>query len=195
MCLQICDIPQFHVGQKQDCHTPKIIASTVTYESSLLCAKNKYKKDERWHHPDAIIGDCIDGICSSMKHPPTKREYEGYSGLLSDYERGRRTLQQHGERKEGYGSIDNYRKYFETNQQRQFYPLLQPVDFRVEEGGTMIETMTNPSNPTGYHFHIFYQVLSNTRHIVIRMKMPWTLANVGIFSTAAIWRRMCQAGW
>jgi hypothetical protein len=38
------------------------------------------------------------------------------------------------ERKEGYGSIDNYRKYFETNQQRQFHPLLQPVNFRVKEG-------------------------------------------------------------
>ena len=43
--LQICDIPQFRPGQ--DCKAPKVIASTLIFESSPECVW----KDRRWFHP------------------------------------------------------------------------------------------------------------------------------------------------
>ena len=43
--LQICDVPQFRPGQS--CRKPKMIASTLIFESSPECAW----KDRRWFHP------------------------------------------------------------------------------------------------------------------------------------------------
>lgn len=43
--LQICDIPQFRPGQT--CRGPKLIASTLMFESSPECAW----KERRWYHP------------------------------------------------------------------------------------------------------------------------------------------------
>ena len=43
--LQICDVPQFRPGQ--NCKSPKVIASTVVFESSPECAW----KGRRWYHP------------------------------------------------------------------------------------------------------------------------------------------------
>ena len=43
--LQICDVPQFRPGQ--NCKSPKVIASTVIFESSPECAW----KGRRWYHP------------------------------------------------------------------------------------------------------------------------------------------------
>jgi hypothetical protein len=85
-------------------------------------------------------------------------------------------------------SIDNYRKYF-ANQQRQYYPLWQPVNFRVEEGGIMVGTLTNSSIPTGFHFHNF----------MILRSCSFQVPNLGIFSRTAVWCGMCQVskdeGW
>ena len=43
--LQICDVPAFRPGQK--CKVPKVIASTVVFESSPECVW----KGRRWFHP------------------------------------------------------------------------------------------------------------------------------------------------
>ena len=43
--LQICDVPQFRPGQ--NCKSPKVIASTKSFESSPECAW----KSRRWYHP------------------------------------------------------------------------------------------------------------------------------------------------
>jgi len=43
--LQICDVPQFRPGQ--NCKSPKVIASTVVFESSPECVW----KGRRWFHP------------------------------------------------------------------------------------------------------------------------------------------------
>ena len=43
--LQICDVPQFRPGQT--CRGPKVIASTLMFESSPECAWKK----RRWYHP------------------------------------------------------------------------------------------------------------------------------------------------
>jgi hypothetical protein len=69
----------------------------------------------------------------------------------------------------GYGFEGNYSTYFLDQQQLQlnnnssllkegplYYPLWQAVDFRVGVGGKMIGSMTDPSIPTGYHFHNFF---------------------------------------
>jgi hypothetical protein len=154
--LQICDIPEFRVGRKQNCHEPKIIASTLTYESSVLCAVKK-----RWFHPDAIIGECIDGIGNSTKHRPAKRDYyNSNSDGGGDH---------HGTRRKGYGFEGNYSTYFSDQQQLKlnnnisltedgpmYYPLWQAVDFRVGVGGKMVGSKSDPSIPTGYHFHNFF---------------------------------------
>jgi hypothetical protein len=159
--LQICDIPEFRVGRKQNCHEPKIIASTLTYESSVLCAVKK-----RWFHPDAIIGECIDGIGNSTKHRPAKRDYyNSNSDGGGDH---------HGSRRKGYGFEGNYSTYFSDQQQLKlnnnisltedgpmYYPLWQAVDFRVGVGGKMVGSKSDPSIPTGYHFHNFFDLTQN----------------------------------
>ena len=137
--MQVCDVPEFRPGQ--DCRRPKVIVLTMTYESSPDCAKGA---DDTWFHPDAMLGECVDGIGSASDHPPTRRDYFGGK---------------HGQRMEGYGHDGDYSRYHaeEGSGGREggaYYPLWQPVDFRTEEGGRMVEMVGG--SPTGYHFHNFF---------------------------------------
>lgn len=43
--LQVCDIPEFREGQ--NCHSPKLLGSTLVLESSAECIT----KGRRLHHP------------------------------------------------------------------------------------------------------------------------------------------------
>lgn len=54
--LQICDVPAF--DPEMDCKHPKIIASTAVFQGSPQCIQ----KGRRLHHPDIMIGKCIDQI-------------------------------------------------------------------------------------------------------------------------------------
>jgi hypothetical protein len=87
--MQICDVPEFRPNQ--DCLNPKVIASTMVFESSPDCVT----KDRRWHHPDAILGECVDQVGDPLLHPPGKREHE----------------ERHGMRLDGYGRNGDYSKY------------------------------------------------------------------------------------
>jgi hypothetical protein len=53
--LQICDLPQFRPGQS--CKSPKVIASTLVFESSPECVW----KDRRWYHPG--WSNCLNVFC------------------------------------------------------------------------------------------------------------------------------------
>ena len=136
--MQVCDVPEFRPGQ--DCRAPKVIALAMAYESSPDCAKGA---DDTWFHPDAVLGECVDGIGNASDHPPTRRNYVG----------------KHGQRMEGYGHDGDYSRYHSElgsggRGGGAYYPLWQPVDFRTEEGGRMVEMVGG--SPTAYHFHNFF---------------------------------------
>ena len=77
--LQICDIPQFRVGE-QDCSSPKVRAKSLVFESTPECAR----REKRWYHPDAILGECVDQIGNITQHPPTKRDWPKVKDVKND---------------------------------------------------------------------------------------------------------------
>ena len=138
--LQICDVPEFRPNQ--DCRNPKVIGSTMVFESSPNCVT----MDRRWHHPDAILGECVMHVGNASLHPPGQREYK----------------ERHGMRLEGYGNNGNYSNYVEDMGSDISYPLWHAVDFRMQEGGKMYEMIDG--SPTGYHFHNFFMSSDEVRN-------------------------------
>ena len=138
--LQVCDVPQFRQDE-QDCKAPKIIASTLIFESSPECAW----KDRRGFHPDAVLGKCIDQIGSTVMHPPTKYNY----------------WQNHGSRLDGYGHGGNYSLYQAEQGHHDKYPLWQSHHIRLGTGGQQISK--NDKSPTAYHFHNMFSSADQIR--------------------------------
>lgn len=67
--MRVCDVPQFrsrrHPGAVDaGCTAAKISAASLVFEGALDC---KWKS-RRWHHPDAILGECIEGIGTRPPH-------------------------------------------------------------------------------------------------------------------------------
>lgn len=136
--LQICDVPQFRPGQ--NCKSPKVIASSMIFESSPECVW----KGRRWYHPDAILGECVDQIGDAKLHPPTRRD----------------KWKSHGTRLDGYGLGGDY-SHYETDvltplNMKGQYPLWIPHEIREEVGGEMISKKDEWNSPTGYHFHNYF---------------------------------------
>ena len=149
--MQICDIVEFRPSQ--DCKSPKIVASTVVFESSPNCPT----KDRRWHHPDAILGKCIEHTGDSRLHPPAKRHY----------------ADKHGLRLGGYGgavdddNIDddgpNFSQYMADNSlPNDTYPLWHGTDMRSGAGGRQIGMIDG--SPSGFHFHNFFLSADELRY-------------------------------
>ena len=140
--MQICDVAEFRTDQ--DCRVPKVIASTAVFESSPECVR----KDKRWHHPDALLGKCVEHTGNSSLHPPTKRQY----------------ADKHGMRLKGYGADPNdYSKYVADGLgPMNTFPLWHGTDMRSGAGGRIIK-MANGS-PTGYHFHNFFMNADEVRN-------------------------------
>jgi hypothetical protein len=138
--LQICDIPQFRVGQ-QDCRDPKLRASTFVFESTPECLT----KNRRWYHPDAVLGECVDQIGNITMHPPTKRDWPWPQNVKND------TIY-HGWRLKGHGRGNDYREYhadntkFESEYGHKPYPLYYATDIRMEPGRTVSK---KDGSPTG----------------------------------------------
>ncbi|KAL3806663.1 hypothetical protein ACHAXA_002429 [Cyclostephanos tholiformis] len=150
--MQICDVPEFRPNQ--DCMNPKVIASTMAFESSPNCVT----KDRRLFHPDAILGECLEHVGDAMLHPLARREIS----------------EKHGKRLEGHGKDGNYSKYI-SEQGIGFnnsYPLWSATDFRNQVGGKMI-SMADGVSPTGYHFHNFLTVRMIFASSIIRMGIHW----------------------
>jgi hypothetical protein len=140
--MQICDLAEFRPDQ--DCRAPKVIASTVVFESSPNCAT----KDRRWHHPDALLGKCIEHTGNSSLHPPTKRQY----------------ADKHGLRLHGYGGDgEDYSMYVaEGLGPNNTFPLWHGTDMRMGNGGIMYGG--TDGSPTGYHFHNFFLSADEVRY-------------------------------
>jgi len=117
---------------------PKVFASSFIYESSLDCVN----RERRWHHPDAVLGECVELIGDSGLHPLARRDWTNNGNVTS-----------HGQRLPGWGLHRNY-SFFNKNE----YPLWSAEDIRTEMGG-MAQISKNDKfrSPTGYHFHNFFQ--------------------------------------
>ena len=140
--MQICDVAEFRPDQ--DCRAPKVIASTMVYESSPSCAT----KDRRWHHPDALLGKCIEHTGNSTLHPPTKRQF----------------ADKHGLRLRGFGADgEDYSLYVAAGLgPENTYPLWHGTDMRLGNGGRMVGM--KDGSPTGYHFHNFFMGADEVRN-------------------------------
>eukprot|EP00588_Corethron_pennatum_P002791 CAMPEP_0194287176 /NCGR_PEP_ID=MMETSP0169-20130528/34156_1 /TAXON_ID=218684 /ORGANISM="Corethron pennatum, Strain L29A3" /LENGTH=512 /DNA_ID=CAMNT_0039033805 /DNA_START=11 /DNA_END=1549 /DNA_ORIENTATION=- len=134
LAAQTCDIPQFRRGQ--DCKTPKLVSKALIFESSPECAV----KQNTWHHPDMMIGECIDKIGDSEVHKPGKRMFKG-----------------NGRRVKGYGKTpDDYSLMPNTT----MFPLWKPLDFRSTAGGFQ---SSSKQAYTGFHIHNFFTSVKDLR--------------------------------
>jgi hypothetical protein len=146
--LQTCDFPELRPGQS--CHQPKICPSTISFEGTPLCIKKK-----EWFHPDAISGQCVDGIGDPKGRPIPLRNFQ----------------QKYGERHRTYGRY-NIQSYPEDVRKSGIYPLFNGPDIRTVPGDRgMPYTWVNiPSLPeTGiygvaYHLHNWFPDLGLLRH-------------------------------
>ena len=142
--MQICDIPAFRLGE-QDCRASKVIASATVFESSSECRT----KGRRWHHPDAILGECVKGFGNSTLHPLTQRNWQPKGFNVT-----------HGKRDRGYGA-DSYAKYREMYPGNNVFPLWTAEDIRTHSPGSYISHINGI--PTGYHFHNFFETAAEIR--------------------------------
>ena len=124
LAAKTCEIPQFQKGQ--DCQRPKLMGHTTVFESSPECIDRK-----SWHHPDMIIGECVETIRDDNIHKP-----------------GERSL------RDEYHLNEKYHLMTKDNSNITMFPLWKPFDFRARVGGRMIEGRKHKQ--TGFHFRNFF---------------------------------------
>ena len=141
--LQICDnIPAFRdeSPHHHDCSkNAKITATAVVFEGSPKCLQIP----RRWNHPDFIIGECIDGIGNTTRHPPVPREQYGGANM--------RIKNLPPLPPSGIGG-----------------PLWDANDFRMEKRGSVrisgnSKSLGKNQLKTGYHFHNFFDSMDVMR--------------------------------
>jgi len=151
--VQSCDgIDMFDYESHRCEHSHvKIKAVARVFEGSPECITQSRK----WHHPDMIIGHCIEGIGDSAMHPVAPR--------IRGFVRG-----------VGFGS-DCYDWEGEANITDKRYPLWNALDFRRTCGGrrvylnmnTALQTEREPAlhldQYTAFHFHNFFTDFDMTR--------------------------------
>jgi hypothetical protein len=146
--LQICDFQEFRPGQ--NCQRPKIVPSTISFESSPYC----FKKHE-WFHPDVIGGQCIEGIGD-----PTERIVP-----LRTHKR------RYGERHVSYGQ-HNLENYPEEVKKSNRYPLFSGPDIRTVHGDRGLPynvesrpgVHKNAAYGVAFHLHNWFADLRTLRH-------------------------------
>jgi hypothetical protein len=176
MAAKFCKIPQFQVGPKQTCKEPKLVASTMVFESSPECIT----VGRSWYHPDMIIGDCIEHIGDPNIHPIADREWMPDSNLLS-FNRG-------GKRLAGWGrnGPNDYEGYSGS-----MYPLWNAGDFRHTGGGNYASFKKDGgfdwdaaksktgqlTKYTAFHFHNFFVDMPTVRnkYLTFGHATPWAL--------------------
>jgi hypothetical protein len=145
--VQSCDFPELRPDAS--CHSPKIIPSTISFESSPYCMKTI-----PWFHPDLIAGQCVDGIGD-----PTERIVP-----LRTHER------MYGERDELYGKTNNM-EFPEAVHKSGRYPLFTGPDIRTVHGDRGLLYSPKPwiADETAvfgaaYHLHNWFADLKAIRH-------------------------------
>lgn len=147
---QICDVPEFRQGQ--NCKRPKVVAMSMVFESSPDCIR----QDRRWHHPDAVIGECLEGIGNATGRPKAVRDVNATLGK--------------------FFRAEGYQGGYEKAKHWKLFPLLNAADFRICDCGTVhdligdykweeVQKETNqPLQYTGYHFHNFFGSAKQVRN-------------------------------
>jgi len=145
LAAMTCDVPEFRPGQ--NCHKPKIVASSLVLESSPECIVDR----RAWYHPDMAIGECIDTIGNATDREPALREYANKT-------LGRRTKGQ-------------FLKDWKDLPPRTRYPLWTPADFRCAEGGRQYPEkdpqsgqVLSHSGYNAFHMHNFFPDLTVLRN-------------------------------
>ncbi|KAL3920047.1 MAG: hypothetical protein SGILL_003454 [Bacillariaceae sp.] len=149
--LQVCDFPKLRYQEEQpSCNTPKMILSTIQFESSPYCIKN-----HDWFHPDLLLGQCIEGIGD-----PTERVIP-----LRNY------LRQFGQRSNEYG-FNDYKNFPAHVKESGKYPLWSGRDIRGASGSD--EPLTNYKDTPGhgksaaygvaFHLHNWFTDIELVRH-------------------------------
>mmetsp|Transcript_12064 Transcript_12064/g.22465 ORF Transcript_12064/g.22465 Transcript_12064/m.22465 type:complete len:530 (-) Transcript_12064:34-1623(-) len=142
--VQTCDFPQLN-PETQNCHTAKVIASSMVFEGSPECMTVTRK----WMHPDLILGKCIEGIGDD--------EFK-----LDDTQRQRKFAW----RKKEY--TEKYHNYSGWPKEKTTYPLWNAADFRRDQGGHTImfedvDYLPFRMGHTGFHFHNYFETTQHLR--------------------------------
>ena len=134
LALQRCNVPQFNPGQ--DCYRPVITGKGVNFQ---IVPHVSLGPNKLYHHPQAVIGECIDNIGDVIVHKPGRRKYKDNE---EEHFIGKRILDD--ELPEG-----------------SMYPLWQPWDFRMSYSNLFFE---DGHLHTAYHLHNFmdsFDILKN----------------------------------
>ena len=139
--IQQCPDIKFLDYNHHRCHPllTKVIGASQVFEASPDCIAQK----RTWHHPDMIIGACIELIGDENINPIAPRE----SQFL---------------RAKGYGDScekEGLEKITDGN-----YPLYSAADFRRVCGGQMVRnTKRGHTEYSAFHFHNFFANFNQTR--------------------------------
>jgi hypothetical protein len=136
LALQTCEVKPFlqDVQSNQYCLQPMVTAPAMVLEGSPMCIE----KGRRWHHPNLIIGECIEGIGNSSMHPTVQREPRyGAMMRVKDWERRVQVAEKHDLR----------------------YPLWSATDMRMEDG----VWPAKDTFPVAFHFHNFFDSIDTIR--------------------------------
>ena len=155
--LQVCDFPilRYDPKQRPSCQTPKMILSTIQFESSPLCVK----KDE-WFHPDLIAGSCIAGVGDPSGRVTPERQISGPG----------RNAKTFGNRHVNWGMKD-FKSYPQDVIDNNRFPLWDGRDIRGANGNK--EGLTNFVDRrkgkdvrfgTAYHLHNWFQDMEVLRN-------------------------------
>jgi hypothetical protein len=119
--LRVCDFPvlryygpEVEKLQRSTCQKPKMILSTIQYESSPKCIKK-----DRWFHPDILVGNCLLGIGDNSGRVSPTRNYNN----------------EYGQRTSDYGKHD-YQQYPKDVIENNRYPLWDGRDIRTVNGNS-----------------------------------------------------------
>ena len=119
--LRVCDFPvlryygpEVEKLQRSTCQKPKMILSTIQYESSPKCIKK-----DRWFHPDILVGNCLLGIGDNSGRVSPTRNYNN----------------EYGQRTSDYGKHD-YKQYPKDVIENNRYPLWDGRDIRTVNGNS-----------------------------------------------------------
>ena len=181
--LQMCDVPELR--PHQTCEKPKIVATTLIYEGSPECIVS----NEKLWHPDAILGECLEGIGDSNPHKPAERVFHG----------------RYSSRSIGYGMRPgNYTAYFAQHPEAQWqniekmYPLWNAADYRNLNGGRQIRLDRKKVSHNAFHFHNFFESTEEIRHKYTTYGEPIGIADkapLGTIHDDLSLAAACAHGW
>lgn len=155
--LQVCDFPilRYDPKQRPSCQTPKMILSTIQFESSPLCVKKS-----EWFHPDLIVGSCIAGVGDPSGRVTPEREIQGPG----------RNAKTFGGRGVDWGKED-YKRYPQDVIDNNRFPLWDGRDIREvngNEGGltNFVDRRKGKDGyfGTAYHLHNWFQDMEVLRN-------------------------------